>query len=158
MFSPPTHIMFQGPFQSARSAAKDAKRWLLVNIQSEADFACHALNRDVWGEDMVQSLVQSSFILWQQSNEIQEAKTFCDRYKVTSFPHLSILDPRTGRLIWKKEGWTMVNPVTAESFIETVMDFVDANSFDKVIPAHLSTFNTFFISLTRPSYCSYFFF
>jgi len=53
MFAPPKHLCFQGPFQAARTAAKESKRWLLVNIQSEADFACHALNRDVWGDEMV---------------------------------------------------------------------------------------------------------
>ena len=47
------------------------------------------------------------------------------------YPHLAILDPRTGRKIWSKEGWTMEHPVTAESFLEIVMDFGDRNSFDK---------------------------
>ena len=54
-----------GGFLGARNFAKDARRWLLVNIQSDADFACHALNRDVWRDELVESLVNEGFILWQ---------------------------------------------------------------------------------------------
>jgi len=79
----------------------------------------------------VQSLVTSGFIFWQQNSELSEAVTFIERYKVASYPHLSILDPRTGRQIWSKEGWTMESPVTAETFLEYVMDFGDKHSFDK---------------------------
>jgi hypothetical protein len=50
---------------------------------------------------------------------------------VQEYPHLAILDPRTGRKIWSKEGWTMEHPVTAESFLEIMSDFGDRNSFDK---------------------------
>jgi hypothetical protein len=33
--------------------------------------------------------------------------------------------------MWKKEGWTQENPVTAETFAETAMDFCSRHSFDK---------------------------
>ena len=60
-----------------------------------------------------------------------EGRTFAERYQVHSYPHLSIIDPRTGRLLWRKEGWTQKNPVTAETFSEIAMDFCSRNSFDK---------------------------
>lgn len=66
MFAPPTDIIHKaGGFQGARTAAKDSKRWLLVNIQRDAEFACHVLNRDVWRNDLVRNLIQSNFIFWQ---------------------------------------------------------------------------------------------
>jgi hypothetical protein len=65
LFAPPTNLMFQGGFQGARAVAKDAKRWLLVNIQQDASFASHALNRDVWRNDLVENLVREGFILFQ---------------------------------------------------------------------------------------------
>jgi Thioredoxin-like len=40
--------MFAGDFQEARAAAKADKKLLLVNIQSESEFKCHELNRDLW--------------------------------------------------------------------------------------------------------------
>jgi UBX domain-containing protein 7 len=44
---------------------------------------------------------------------------------------VAIIDPRTGRSMWKKEGWTLQNPVTPENFAEMAMDFCSRNSFDR---------------------------
>ena len=60
-----------------------------------------------------------------------EGRTYTERYQVHSFPHIGIVDPRTGRLLWRKEGWTQENPVTAASFAEHAMDFCSRNSFDR---------------------------
>lgn len=76
MFSPPTHLMHRGGgFQGARNVAKDARRWLLVNVQSDSDFACHALNRDVWRDELVENLVREGFIFWQVVS--CECSAFC---------------------------------------------------------------------------------
>jgi UBX domain-containing protein 7 len=60
-----------------------------------------------------------------------DGQTYCQRYKVYNYPHLAIIDPRTGRLMWSKEGWTLENPVTAETFSEMAMDFCSRNSLDR---------------------------
>lgn len=66
MFAPPLHLVHRaGGFQGARNFAKDARRWLLANVQSDGDFACHALNRDVWRDELVENLVREGFVLWQ---------------------------------------------------------------------------------------------
>lgn len=61
-----------------------------------------------------------------------EGQTYVTRYKVIGYPHLAILDPRTGSLLWRKEGWTQVNPLTAEQFVEIASDFCSTHSFDKL--------------------------
>ncbi|KAL7508698.1 hypothetical protein ACHAXN_005806 [Cyclotella atomus] len=132
MFSPPTHLMHRGGgFQGARNVAKDARRWLLVNVQSDGDFACHALNRDVWRDELVENLVREGFIFWQVMSTNPEGQTYITRYKVAGYPHLAIIDPRTGSLLWKKEGWTQVDPLTAEQFVEIASDFCSRHSFSK---------------------------
>ena len=60
-----------------------------------------------------------------------EGSQYVQRYHVYDFPHIAIIDPRTARLMWKKEGWTQQNPFTAESFAEMAMDFCSRNSFDR---------------------------
>lgn len=132
MFAAPTHLIYnQGGFQGARNMAKDSKRWLLVNLQSDADFACHALNRDVWRNDLVENLVREGFIFWQSSDNESEGQTYAQRYNVLFYPHIAIIDPRTGRQMWKKEGWTAENPLTATEFAERAADFCSHHSFDK---------------------------
>jgi UBX domain-containing protein 7 len=67
LFAPPTHLMHvAGGFQGARTVAKDSKRWLLVNIQRDEEFASHTLNRDVWRDELVENLVREGFIFWQE--------------------------------------------------------------------------------------------
>ena len=66
MFAPPDHLIYkEGGFEGARTMAKDSKRWLLVNLQRDSEFSCHALNRDVWRDELVENLVREGFILWQ---------------------------------------------------------------------------------------------
>lgn len=67
MFAAPSHLIHKaGGFQGARTVAKDSKRWLLVNIQKDSEFASHALNRDVWRDELVENLIREGFIFWQQ--------------------------------------------------------------------------------------------
>jgi hypothetical protein len=66
MFAPPDHLRCkEGGFEGARTMAKDNKRWLLVNLQSDTEFSCHALNRDVWRDELVENLVREGFVFWQ---------------------------------------------------------------------------------------------
>lgn len=66
MFAPPDHLLHKaGGFQGARTVAKDSKRWLLVNLQKDSEFSCHALNRDVWHDELVENLIREGFIFWQ---------------------------------------------------------------------------------------------
>ena len=60
-----------------------------------------------------------------------EGQTYSERYQVHDYPHISIIDPRTGRLMWRKEGWTQQNALTADTFAEIAMDFCSRNSFDR---------------------------
>jgi hypothetical protein len=66
MFAPPSHLMHKaGGFPGAKAMAKDSKRWLLVNVQRDSEFSSHALNRDVWRDELVENLIREGFIFWQ---------------------------------------------------------------------------------------------
>jgi len=60
-----------------------------------------------------------------------DGRTYVQRYQVHSYPHVAIIDPRTGRLVWKKEGWTQQNPMTAAMFAESATDFCSRHSLDE---------------------------
>jgi hypothetical protein len=66
MFAAPEDLIYkEGGFEGARTMAKDSKRWLLVNLQRDSEFSCHALNRDVWRDELVENLIREGFIFWQ---------------------------------------------------------------------------------------------
>lgn len=113
LFAPPTDIMFEGVFMAAREAAKKQNMWLLVNIQDDKEFASHQLNRDFWNDDTVQATVASTCVFWQEDRTSPEGKFYCNRYKTTSFPHVAIIDPRTGGEVW-------VWPLPTEAGVDAV--------------------------------------
>eukprot|EP00535_Pseudo-nitzschia_heimii_P003173 CAMPEP_0197174438 /NCGR_PEP_ID=MMETSP1423-20130617/960_1 /TAXON_ID=476441 /ORGANISM="Pseudo-nitzschia heimii, Strain UNC1101" /LENGTH=529 /DNA_ID=CAMNT_0042623369 /DNA_START=232 /DNA_END=1821 /DNA_ORIENTATION=+ len=132
MFAPPRHLICNaGGFEGARANAKDSRRWLLVNLQRDNEFSCHALNRDVWRDELVENLIGEGFVFWQEMDMSPEGSIYAQRYNVYDYPHVGIIDPRTRRLMWKKEGWTQQNPLTAERFAEIAMDFCSRHSFDR---------------------------
>ncbi|POM61653.1 hypothetical protein PHPALM_29303, partial [Phytophthora palmivora] len=100
LFQPPTTIMFHGTYADARTHAKNEGKWLLVNIQDEIVFASHMLNRDTWSDDVVQNLVASGFVFWQNYWASEHGKKFCSLYQIDrdSLPIVVIIDPRTGEI------------------------------------------------------------
>lgn len=104
LFQPPHDIMMMGDLEAAKNLATKQKRWLLVNLQRDSEFACHVLNRDLWNEESVKDMILCSFIFWQQLDASIDGSKFMERYKVVEFPHVSILDPRTGALVWRRDG------------------------------------------------------
>merc|ERR1719468_318033 len=115
LFKPPLDIMFKGDFQTARDSATSAKKWLMINIQDACEFPCQVLNRDVWSNEAVKTILREHFIFWQQYKESEEAQRYVTFYPITEWPYVAILDPRTGELMvtWKKiDGTTFCDLVT----------------------------------------------
>lgn len=140
LFAPPRDLMVAQPLHAAQKMCGEEK-WLLVNIQRVDEFNCLTLNRDVWADETVKEVLRSSFLFWQQmhtdfdaSNHLHrktDAQDFVQKYHVKVFPHLSILDPRTGAMIWKwdeqkssKQRKSGDTSVKKEHLLERLMDFV----------------------------------
>ena len=75
--------------------------------------------------------VSHTFAFSLQMDIAPEGQVYTQRYHVYDYPHIAIIDPRTRRLMWKKEGWTQQNPMTSATFAEIAMDFCSRHSFDK---------------------------
>ena len=147
MFAPPRDLMVSQPLHSVQQMC-DEQKWLLVNIQRVDEFHCLELNRDVWADETVKEVLRSSFLFWQQiftdydtKNHMHrktDAQDFVQKYRVDTYPHISIIDPRTGAMIWKwdeqksnkqkKSGDTRVHK---EHFLERIMDFIGENPHPK---------------------------
>ena len=91
MFAPPDHLIYkEGGFEGARTMAKDSKRWLLVNLQKDSEFACHALNRDVWRDELVENLIREGFIFWQSVRSLPICHAMrCFPHEHTTWTHIS---------------------------------------------------------------------
>lgn len=122
LFKPPTDIMYPGTFQSAKVMATDKRKWLLVNIQNAIEFACQVINRDVWANQTVREILRENFVLWQVYYDSDEGSHYSTFYPATSYPHVAVIDPRTGErvVVWDELGR---NP-TPEHFCELSTNFL----------------------------------
>ena len=137
LFAPPVDILFKGTFEQARQMAMEQGRWLLINIQEQKEFASHALNRDVWRNETVREVVSSSSVFWMAYMKENGGKQYANLYRVKTFPHVAIVDPRTGAEV-------MVIPVNrdvgtagkgaAKIFLQKFKDFVDRNPLNSNSP------------------------
>lgn len=107
LFAPPAYNQ-AAPFYQVIEKAKAESKWVLANIQGAEIFASHALNRDVWSDDVVQEMVGESFFFWQRDDQSVEGQQFCRNYRCADhIPHICVVDPRTGRSIktWEAKKW-----------------------------------------------------
>ncbi|XP_073530479.1 UBX domain-containing protein 7 isoform X2 [Phyllobates terribilis] len=118
LFRPPIDIMHKGSFETAKECGQLKNKWLMINIQNVQDFACQCLNRDIWSNDSVKSLIKEHFIFWQVYHDSEEGQRYIQFYKLSDFPYVSILDPRTGQ---KMVEW---HKLDVNSFLEQVMGFL----------------------------------
>lgn len=126
LFAGPNSLNSVESFDTVRNEAKAQEKWILVNIQSHEEFASHLLNRDTWSNDIIQSIIRSSFILWQRGHTSTDGQRFMGFYKITSetLPFIGIIDPRTGAKIFSWNGGIEPNDLSL-----ALTEFLDAHSF-----------------------------
>lgn len=100
LFRPPFSLMTPVGLDQARSLAQGQQKLIMVNIQDTTEFDCQVLNRDVWKDESVQAMVKTNFIFLQYKNESTQGKQYISWYQVKGYPHIAILDPVTGILVF----------------------------------------------------------
>uniref|UniRef100_A0A8C5EWE8 UBX domain-containing protein n=1 Tax=Gouania willdenowi TaxID=441366 RepID=A0A8C5EWE8_GOUWI len=118
LFRPPIELMHKGSFETAKDCGQLENKWLMINIQNVQDFACQCLNRDVWSNDAVKTIIREHFIFWQVYHDSEEGQRYIQFYKLNKFPYISILDPRTGQ---KMVEW---NQLDVALFLEQASGFL----------------------------------
>lgn len=99
LFQAPSALMFQGTFEEAKAKAVQEGKWLMVNVQSNSQFASHQLNRDTWSDSTLTSIITGSFIFWQVYDSSDLGGQFMSFYRLSALDELPltlILDPITG--------------------------------------------------------------
>ena len=50
-------------------------------------------------------ILPPSIYSWKQPSVSEEAKVYCRRYSATGYPHMALVDPRTGMKVWSFQGF-----------------------------------------------------
>lgn len=104
LFRPPFEIMFQQPWDTARDLGKEEEKWIIVNVQDPSIFDCQRLNRDIWKNENIKATVRENFIFIQYAKDDPRGQEYMNYYfqnrdSPDAYPHIAIVDPRTGEQV-----------------------------------------------------------
>eukprot|EP01134_Creolimax_fragrantissima_P007753 CFRG7753T1 len=126
MFCAPRENVFHGTFSAAKELASSQRKWLIVNIQQQDEFACHCVNRDLWRSEKIKLVLEKYYLLWQKDIEHPEGERFAELYPFNAFPYIAVIDPRTGA---KMTEFTSKGLITEDAFVQASDRFLDSNVF-----------------------------
>lgn len=124
--------MKQIPWDAARELGKEDSKWIMVNIQDPSIFDCQLLNRDIWANQSINEIVRENFVFLQYSKDDPRATQYMQYYfqdheNPDAYPHISIIDPRTGE---KMKTWSGPKKLEASEFLMQIVEFLDRYSLD----------------------------
>jgi hypothetical protein len=130
MFRPPFELMYRGQFDDARDEGKQQEKWILVNVQDPSVFDCQVLNRDLWKNPQVVEMIKEHFIFLQYQNDDRQSSYiqyyFADkRHDSHAYPHIAIIDPRTGEQV---KTWSGPPAPKPSEFLMQLYEFLDRYS------------------------------
>lgn len=131
MYRPPFEIMSRLPWDFARQQGREDEKWILINIQDSSVFDCQVLNRDLWKDQGVQDTVKEHFIFLQYAKDDPRAASYLQYYFQqhdisANYPHISIVDPRTGEQMKVLSSGPPV--IKASDFLIQLHEFLDRYS------------------------------
>lgn len=131
LFQPPWELMYKGGWEDARDEGKEQKKWILVDIQDPSIFDCQALNRDLWKNEGIMDTIKENFIFIQYNKNDPRAEQYIQYYfqnydLQNEYPHVAIVDPRTGEQI---KLWARQAPAAAD-FLMQLHEFLDRYSLE----------------------------
>lgn len=144
LFRPPHELISNATWDEAREEGKEQKKWIIVNLQDLDIFHCQVLNRDVWKDANLQALIREHFIFLQYEKREPRAQSYIQFYfpnesheNSDNYPHVSIIDPRTGEQVKVWSGLPF--PKVGELYGDLI-EFLDryslaANSKNPVVKA-----------------------
>lgn len=115
-----------------RAYGKEERKWILLNIQSPTIFESQVMNRDIWKHEQIKQTVKEHFVFKQyQKNDPQALQYnqfyFKDYQNDDAYPHIAILDPRTGERLKVWSGPPTPKPM---EFLQDLHEFLDRWSMD----------------------------
>ncbi|KAI5243870.1 hypothetical protein E4T43_04035 [Aureobasidium subglaciale] len=130
LFRPPTDLMSPLSFQDARDEGKEEEKWIIVNVQDPSIFDCQVLNRDIWKNSQIKETIQENFIFLQYSKEDPRGTQYVQYYfqnrdSDDAYPHIAIVDPRTGEQVKVWSGAPVPKPA---DFLMDLHEFLDRYS------------------------------
>lgn len=130
MYRPPFEIICRLPWDEAREEGKSSEKWILVNVQDPAIFDCQVLNRDIWKNEQIKETIKENFLFMQYQKDDPAGNQYTQYYfhardSQDAYPHIAIVDPRTGEQV---KVWSGSPIPKAMDFLMQLHEFLDRYS------------------------------
>ena len=131
LFQPPFDLISRLPFSEARDEGKEEQKWIMVNVQDPSIFDCQVLNRDIWKNTQIRETIQEHFIFLQYGKDDPRGREYIQYYFANqrdmedAYPHIAIVDPRTGEQV---KTWSGSPAPKASDFLMDLHEFLDRYS------------------------------
>lgn len=130
MYRPPFELMSHISWDEARDQGKEREKWIIVNVQDPAIFDCQVLNRDIWKNAEIKATVKENFIFMQYAKDDPQGQQYINYYfhardSQDAYPHIAIVDPRTGEQVKVWSGPPVPKPM---DFLMQLHEFLDRYS------------------------------
>ena len=101
-FNPTTdHIKYKGNFNGAKKFSVKKNKLLIINLQIENNINSMNLNRTIWNDELIISIIENKYTFMQLYSKNKSCKQLSNLYNIFEFPSILIINPLTGSLIWK---------------------------------------------------------
>jgi hypothetical protein len=133
LFRPPFDLISSIPISVARDEGKENEKWILVNVQDPSIFDCQVLNRDIWKNESIRDTVKEHFIFLQYNKDDPRGQEYVNYYfsmhrdNEDSYPHIAIVDPRTGEQV---KTWSGSPGPKPSDFLMDLHEFLDRYSLN----------------------------
>ena len=130
LFRPPVDLISPLSWEEARDEGKEEERWILVNVQDPSIFDCQVLNRDIWKNASIKDTIKENFLFMQYSKDDPRGAQYVNYYfqardNDDAYPHIAIVDPRTGEQVKVWSGSPVPKP---SDFLMDLHEFLDRYS------------------------------
>lgn len=131
LFQPPFDLIAKLPWAEARDEAKETEKWILINVQDPSIFDCQVLNRDIWKNAEIRDTIKEHFIFLQYNKDDPRGREYIQYYFANlrdsedAYPHIAIVDPRTGEQVKTWSGSPSPKP---SDFLMDLHEFLDRYS------------------------------
>ncbi|GAB7359286.1 hypothetical protein MBLNU230_g5940t1 [Neophaeotheca triangularis] len=131
LFRPPFELIANLDWSSARDEGKENEKWIIVNVQDPSIFDCQVLNRDIWKNPSIKETIQEHFIFMQFNKADPQGQEYIQYYFANmrdnedAYPHIAIVDPRTGEQV---KSWSGSPAPKASDFLMDLHEFLDRYS------------------------------
>ena len=130
MYRPPFEMMTKLSWDDIRADGKENQKWILVNVQDPSIFDCQVLNRDLWKHEGIKETLRENFLFLQCNKNEEQGQPyiqyyFMDHDNPEAYPHIAIVDPRTGEQV---KVWSGPPAPKASEFLMQLHEFLDRYS------------------------------